>query len=445
MIFTKPRGTRDFLFDEMKERKKVENILRDTFEVYAYQEIKTPLFEDLSLFTTKSGEEIIDQLYNFKDKSKREIALRPELTAPVARLYLNEMQKTAKPIKLYYFGSCFRYERPQKGRFRQFWQFGCELIGANSPEGEAEVIAMAEDSLNKLGIATAEIHINHLGIIRGLFKHFNIDVETQEKIMTLIDKGDKELLKSRLLANNVNINDNENKNNNNNENSIEPLIDDENLANILIKLLDFVGKDDVLKELESLLGDYEETKNSLNEFKELITLLESFKVSNYTINLGVARGLDYYTGIVFEIYVPELGAQKQIAGGGSYNLVEIFGGEKIESTGFAFGFDRLMNAMEDKKDSNSVVDVFVAPMSDETRLKSFEIGQILRNKNISTEIDLSRKNLKKLLNRANKLNVKYVILVGKDDLEENNVMIKDMATGNQETVAIDKISDNINN
>jgi len=429
----------------MKERKKVENILRDTFEVYAYQEIKTPLFEDLSLFTTKSGEEIIDQLYNFKDKSKREIALRPELTAPVARLYLNEMQKTAKPIKLYYFGSCFRYERPQKGRFRQFWQFGCELIGANSPEGEAEVIAMAEDSLNKLGIATAEIHINHLGIIRGLFKHFNIDVETQEKIMTLIDKGDKELLKSRLLANNVNINDNENKNNNNNENSIEPLIDDENLANILIKLLDFVGKDDVLKELESLLGDYEETKNSLNEFKELITLLESFKVSNYTINLGVARGLDYYTGIVFEIYVPELGAQKQIAGGGSYNLVEIFGGEKIESTGFAFGFDRLMNAMEDKKDSNSVVDVFVAPMSDETRLKSFEIGQILRNKNISTEIDLSRKNLKKLLNRANKLNVKYVILVGKDDLEENNVMIKDMATGNQETVAIDKISDNINN
>ncbi|MDR0911866.1 MAG: ATP phosphoribosyltransferase regulatory subunit, partial [Methanobrevibacter sp.] len=110
MKFTKPRGTRDFLFEEMKERRKVENVLRKVFENYAYQEIKTPIFEELSLFTTKSGEQIVDQLYNFEDKSKRELALRPEITAPVARLYINELQKTAKPIKLYYFGSCFRYE-----------------------------------------------------------------------------------------------------------------------------------------------------------------------------------------------------------------------------------------------------------------------------------------------------------------------------------------------
>jgi len=416
----------------MKQRKKVENILRDTFEIYAYQEIKTPLFEELSLFTTKSGEEIIDQLYNFKDKSNREIALRPELTAPVARLYLNEMQKTAKPIKLYYFGSCFRYERPQKGRFRQFWQFGCELIGAKSPEGEAEIIAMAEDSLKKLTIATAEIHINHLGIIRGLFKHFNISIEKQEKIMTLIDKGDKELLKSQLLMNN--------------EGSInEALINDENLANILLKLVDFVGKDEILKDLEDLLKDYDEVKDSLNEFKELISLLKSFKVSNYTINLGVARGLDYYTGIVFEIYVPDLGAQKQVAGGGSYNLVEVFGGEKVESTGFAFGFDRLMNAIENKNENEAIVDVYVAPMSDETRAMSFEICQTLRSSNIKTEVDLSRKKLKKLLNTANKLKVKYVVLIEKNDLDLNNVIIKDMSTGDQETIAIDNILDYINN
>ena len=143
MEFNRPRGTRDFLFDEMRLRKEAESSLRNVFENYGYQEIKTPLFEELKLFTTKSGEEIVDQLYNFKDKSDREIALRPEITAPVARLYLNELQKTtSKPIKLYYYGSCFRYERPQKGRFRQFWQFGCELIGAKSPEGEGEVIAM---------------------------------------------------------------------------------------------------------------------------------------------------------------------------------------------------------------------------------------------------------------------------------------------------------------
>lgn len=429
----------------MKQRKKVENVLRDTFEIYAYQEIKTPLFEELSLFTTKSGEEIVDQLYNFKDKSNREIALRPEITAPVARLYLNKLQKTAKPIKLYYFGSCFRYERPQKGRFRQFWQFGCELIGAKSPEGEAEVIAMAEDSLEKLKIATAEIHINHLGIIRGLFKHFNINNEIQEKIMTLIDKGDKKLLKNQLLPNTENNSLDEPLADSNKEDKSlnEPLIDDNNLANILINLVDFVGKDDILKDVEKIIGEYEEVQDSLNEFKELIKLLKSFKISNYTINMGIARGLDYYTGIVFEIYVPELGAQKQVAGGGSYNLVEVFGGEKIESTGFAFGFDRLMNAIKDKEENEPIVDVFVAPIASETRGKSFEICQTLRSANIRTELDLSRRKFKKLLSAANKLKAKYVILVGKKELDENKITIKDMATGDQELVAIDKILDYI--
>jgi histidyl-tRNA synthetase len=429
--FTKPRGTRDFLFDEMRERKKAENTLRKVFGNYAYQEIKTPLFEELSLFTTKSGDEIVDQLYNFTDKSNREIALRPEITAPVARLYINELQKTAKPIKLYYFGSCFRYERPQKGRFRQFWQFGCELIGAKSPEGEAEVISMAEQSLEELDITTAEIHINHLGIIRGLFKHFTIDVEIQEQIMTLIDKGDKELFEKELSENN--------------------LIEDSDLRAILIKLIDLVGNEDILDDVEGLVSNYEETIEALDEFKSLINLLKSFNVSNYTINLGIARGLDYYTGIVFEIYVPELGSQKQLAGGGSYNLVELFGGEKVESTGFAFGFDRLMHAIEynmSKNDSknnknDSFIEVFVAPISNDTREKSFEIAQLLRKSGIPTEIDLSRKKFKKLLNTANKLNARYVIIIGKDDLEKDSVTIKNMSNGNQELIAIDNILDYI--
>lgn len=437
MEFTRPRGTRDFLFDEMRERKKCENTLRKVFETYAYQEIKTPLFEDLKLFTTKSGDQIVDQLYNFTDKSNREITLRPEITAPVARLYINELQKTAKPIKLYYFGSCFRYERPQKGRFRQFWQFGCELIGAKSPEGEAEAIAMAEQSLENLGIDSAEIHINHLGIIRGLFNHFKISSDIQEEIMALIDKGDKDLLESELT------------------NDKNPLIEINELSQILIKLVDFVGKDEVLNDLENLISKYDEAFESLNEFKKLINLLKSFKVSNYTLNLGIARGLDYYTGIVFEIYVPELGAQKQIAGGGSYNLVELFGGEKVESTGFAFGFDRLMNAIENNRsktnnsesiiEEDSIIDVFVAPISNETREKSFEIGQKIRSLGIPTEIDLSRKKFKKLLNTANKLNAKYVILVGKDDLDKNSVTIKDMISGNQELVAIEDIKEFLSN
>lgn len=428
MEFTRPRGTRDFLFTEMRERKEAESTLRNVFENYGFQEIKTPLFEELKLFTTKSGEEIVDQLYNFKDKSDRELALRPELTAPVARLYLNELQKTtAKPIKLYYYGSCFRYERPQKGRFRQFWQFGCELIGAKSPEGEAEVISMCNESLESLGITPADININHLGIIRGLFAHFNIDTKTQREIMVIIDKGDKELLEESLVGDN-------------------PVIDNEELNNVLLNLIDMVGGKEILPDIEELVKPYDEPQESLAELEELVKTLDSFGVDNYTLNLGVARGLDYYTGIVFEVYIPELGAQKQVCGGGTYSLIKVFGGEEIESTGFAFGFDRLMNAIEElngEKELKPYLDVFVAPINDETRQKSFEITQTLRKNGIATDVDLNRKKFKKLMNHANNINVGKVVIVGKKDLDEGKVTVKDMNSGDQELVSLDSLVDYI--
>lgn len=428
MEFTRPRGTRDFLFTEMRERKEAESTLRNVFENYGFQEIKTPLFEELKLFTTKSGEEIVDQLYNFKDKSDRELALRPELTAPVARLYLNELQKTtAKPIKLYYYGSCFRYERPQKGRFRQFWQFGCELIGAKSPEGEAEVISMCNESLESLGITPADININHLGIIRGLFAHFNIDTKTQREIMVIIDKGDKELLKESLVGDN-------------------PVIDNEELNNVLLNLIDMIGGKEILADIEKLVKPYDEPQESLAELEELVKTLDSFGVDNYTLNLGVARGLDYYTGIVFEVYIPELGAQKQVCGGGTYSLIKVFGGEEIESTGFAFGFDRLMNAIEElngEKELKPYLDVFVAPINDETRQKSFEITQTLRKNGIATDVDLNRKKFKKLMNHANNINVGKVVIVGKKDLDEGKVTVKDMNSGKQELVSLNSLVDYI--
>ena len=424
MEFTRPRGTRDFLFDEMRQRKKAERTLRNIFENYGYQEIKTPLFEELKLFTTKSGEEIVNQLYNFKDKSDRELTLRPEITAPVARLYLNELEKTsAKPIKLYYYGSCFRYERPQKGRFRQFWQFGCELIGAKSPQGEAEVIALCTDAINGLGITTADVNLNHLGIIRGLFKHFEITQETQREIMVVIDKGDKDLLIESLSGD-------------------EPVIDNDELNQILLKLIDMVGDKTILSEVEDLLEPYDEPKEALNEFKQLIELLEAFDVNNYTLNLGVARGLDYYTGIVFEIYVPELGAQKQICGGGSYNLVKLFGGQEVESTGFALGFDRLMNAIEELTDSEELpshLDVYVAPISDGVRTKAYEITQKLRKSDIKADVDLNGKKFKKLMNHADKIKVPKMIIIGEKDLDEGKVTIKDMVSGEQELVDVDDI------
>ncbi len=432
MELSRPRGTRDFLFEEMKQRKQVEATLKKVFETYAYEEIKTPLFENLSLFTMKSGEEIVDQLYNFKDKSDREITLRPELTAPVARLYMNEMQKSPKPIKMYYYGSCFRYERPQKGRYRQFWQFGCEMIGGKTPEADAEIIAMASQSLEELNLQGYEIHVGHLGILRGLLKEADVEGPDQDQIMALIDKGELEELQNYLKTVNI----------------------DEDTAHVLLMIIEMKGGSEVLEKVREKVSDKKLVIEALDEFSHLIDTLNDFGIdnigdhenNNVVINLGIARGLDYYSGMVFEIYVPRLGAQKQICGGGTYNLVEIFGGEKVESTGFAFGFDRLMNAlMHDKKDEKPVptIEVFVAPISDSTRNKSFQIAQQLRKAGIPTEVDLARKKFKKLLSYADRLGANKVILVGERDLKEGNVTIKNMETGKQDSVQADKVLEHI--
>lgn len=417
MKITKPRGTRDFLFKDMKQRKQVENTLRRIFERYGYGEIKTPIFEDLALFTEKSGEAIKEEIYHFKDKGNRDLALRPELTAPVARLYLNELQRHVKPIKMYYFGSCFRYERPQAGRFRQFWQFGCELIGGKSPEAEAEVIAMSAQCLDELGLKNYEFHIGNLGIIRSLLKDAGVPDSKQEQIMSLIDKGDvgelKELLNAKYMS--------------------------ENLKESLFSLIGVKGHKEVIKKVRGIITNCRGAFESLDDLEELLNHLDTFGFTDYIVNMGIARGLDYYSGIVFEIYVHGLGAQKQISGGGTYNLIEIFGGEPVESTGFAFGFDRVMEAL--KKQNTEIpikghVDVFVAPLSGNMRREAFKIAQDLRRNGISTDVDLARRKPKKVLSYADSLGAEYVVLVGARDIEKRKVTLKDMESGDQEIIAL---------
>lgn len=415
MEISRPRGTRDFLSKEMKQRKYVENTLRNVFERYGYGEIKTPIFEDLTLFTEKSGEAIKEEIYHFKDKKNRDLALRPELTAPVARLYLDELQKHVKPIKMYYFGSCFRYERPQKGRFRQFWQFGCELIGGKSPEAEAEIMAMAAHCLQEIGLENFEFHIGNLGIIRSLLNDAGVPGPYQEQIMGLIDKGDVDGL-HKLLYN----------------------LDVSNLLKeTLLMLIGMKGHKDIINSVRNIINNCEGAFKSLHDLEQLLNHLETFGFTNYVVDLGIARGLDYYTGIVFEIYVQGLGAQKQISGGGTYNLIEIFGGEPVESTGFAFGFDRVMEALKIQNVTIPVerqIDVFVAPLSWDMREEAFKIAQNLRRNGISTDVDLAKKKIKKLLSYADNLGAKYVVLIGARDIENGKVTLKDMKSGNQELV-----------
>ncbi len=421
MDISRPRGTRDFLFAEMKNRKRVENRLRRTFETYGYHEIKTPIFEELRLFTLKSGEEVVNQIYHFTDKGGRDLALRPELTAPVARLYMNELQRTPRPIKMYYFGSCFRYERPQKGRFRQFWQFGCELIGGRSPLAEAEVITLASHALRDLGLEGFEVHIGHLGILRGVLGHENIQPDLQDRIMGIIDKGDVDELRSCLEGTEIS----------------------DEARDLLMNLIGTRGGPEVLEDVKGHLTGYDESLAAVGEFQELLDVLEDFGMDGYKVNLGIARGLDYYTGVVFEIYVPELGAQRQICGGGTYNLVETFGGESVESTGFAFGFDRLMNALEMDESEMRMVDVFVIPIHESVRSEAVKITQELRLAGVSADLEAGGRKLRKALSYADHLGAAFTVLAGERDLQEGVVTVRNMEDATQETVKRNEIVDYI--
>lgn len=404
MEVQRPRGTRDFLPEEMSKRKYVESRMRDVVQRWGYGEIKTPTFEHIELFTLKSGEGILGEIYNFKDKGDREIALRPELTAPVIRMYVEELQRSAKPLKFYYFDNCFRYERPQKGRFREFFQFGVEIIGSARPESEAEVIAMAVEMLKSAGVQ-GDLHVGNLGIVRTLLR--DLQPEHQSKIMRYVDKKD--------------------------DNGLDDFLDHihapDEIRGKLFRLIGLRGVNAV-PEARELLGDIE----SISQFEALLDLLDVYGLE-YQVDLGIARGLDYYTGMVFEIYCEGLGAQNQVCGGGSYRLAQLFGGEDTPSTGYAIGFDRIMEICEVKPEAPRRI---VVVSFEDTRKDAITIAQKIREK-VSAYIDVMGRKFKDQISYANTIGASHVVIVGKNELDAGKVALKDMKTGEQVLMTLEEV------
>ncbi len=419
MKYTRPRGTRDFLPGEMAARRYVEQKIRRVFIRFGYKEVATPTFEHLELITAKSGEDIVAHLYHFKDKGGRDLALRPELTAPVMRLYVNELQNQQKPLRLYYFGNCFRYERPQAGRYREFFQAGVELIGSASPEAQAEVIALANTVLEELGLREYELHIGNIGILRKILAENGVGEEDQTHIMGVIDKGDEAQLEEELRRLGL----------------------PEEEKRVILGVLELKGpRSEVIARAEALLAGREAVLSELRSFEEILNALESFGVRNYRLNLGIARGLDYYTGMVFEIYAYKLGAEKQICGGGSYSLAEVFGGKPVATSGFAFGFDRILLALEkeDVKLSDSERTLFmVIPMGRELVPQAIEIASIVR-KSYACELEVMRRKVKKALAYADARGIPYVILVG-EEIKAGKVLLKDMRAKEQREVRVEEL------
>lgn len=384
--------------------------MRQVAKRFGFQEIATPIFETVELFTLKSGPNIIDEIYAFQDKGGRDIALRPELTAPVIRMFVNELSNEPRPLKMFYFGQCFRYERPQSGRYREFFQFGAELIGNANPESDAELVALAYAMIESLGLSDYRIRIGHIGVLRQALRDAGVPDSELPAILQKLDKKNYDESRPLLKALGVK---------------------DEDIAGIE-RITETVGGPEVLDHLQNEAGDY---------LRQMMTYLDAMGVEDVSIDLGVVRGLDYYTGMVFEAEAPVLGAEKQICGGGSYSLSELFGGEKVFSTGFAIGFDRVLLALEKEGKACELdgLDAYVVPVSDDVRPAAFQVLTCLRKASLNVDIDLMRRKMGKALKHASSLGVKVAVIIGSVELEQGSVTVRDMETGEQSLVPLDEL------
>lgn len=415
----RPRGTRDFKPEEMEKRRYIEGILTKTAKTFGYKEITTPTFEHSELYTERSGEAIKNEMYMFKDKGGRELSLRPELTMPTMRFFANDMRNVPKPIKVYYFGNCFRYERPQSGRFREFWQYGAEIIGGGVHESDADIIALAVFSLENAGLLGYVTRIGHLGVLRAMLWEIGIEGDMQSKCMQLIDKGElDELFK---------------------------ILEGQSPSNLGIDriraLLDLEKSPTVLDKAKKIIKGNRKAVRAMEDLEKTLALLKALGVEKYVIDLGIARGLDYYTGMVFEIDVPYLGAEKQVCGGGAYTLAELFGAEPTNSTGFAIGFDRVMMALKKKEKEIPTTGVFayIIPLDQKAYDTAFKIATDLRKNHVSSDIALLKRSISKHMKYANSINAKCTIIIGEDEMASKQASVKDMESGKQTKVDFDRI------
>ena len=398
-MLQKPRGTRDFLPAEMAQRRHIERRMRTIAQSFGYGEIQTPMFEEQELFTLKSGEGIIGEMYAFEDKGGRKIALRPEVTAAVVRAYVNEAQVAPKPLRWYYFAECFRYERPQKGRYRQFWQFGCELIGADSAAADAEVIALAYELLKSSGVRFV-LKIGHLAPMKHMLQ--NLDAGEQKKVMAALDKRDMDLLKTTLDA-----------------------IGHPDLYDPLTTLITA----ETLDQVWQVTGDIPE-KSRIEETFRYLTAQNIPFVQNF----GIARGLDYYTGMVFEGFADNLGAENQILGGGVYRLAHLFGGKDVPSCGFAIGFDRVMVSLgEITPDTAPVVAVIATP---QTRTAAYTAAAAFRSAGITVVMDVMDRSFGAQISSALKSGAAYAALIGEKEAAAGTVTLKNLEQAAQQEMSL---------
>lgn len=404
----------------------IEGVARRLAELYGYEEVITPIIEHYELLAAKIGEENRKRMYVFEDLGGRKVALRPEFTASIARLVATKMAASPKPIRLFSFGSLYRYDEPQFGRYREFWQANYELIGSSRPEADAEILCLTIDFLKSLNIKEYTIKVNHIGILRGLLEREGVSEDDQNAVMQLLDKRDWEGALGLIRGFGVR----------------------EECLEIMKKIIEIRGynRDKVMDDVAKVLKDCPESISALNNLKEIIELVEYADArAKIFFEAGFARGLEYYTGIIFEVYVP--GMDMAIGGGGRYDkLIGIFGGGDIPAVGVALGVDRFMLAMERQGASLPRLQrerVLVVPVSEELSTESIRIASFLREHGITSEVEVMGRSLSRALSDASRRNITHAIIVGLREIETGKVILRDMRSKRQEEVEINNLPSKI--
>ncbi len=415
MLTNAPRGTKDILPDTVGDWNYVEGEIRELCRRFGYSEIRTPIFEHTELFQRGIGEgtDVVDkEMYTFTDRGERSITLRPENTASAVRAYLqNKLYAQSNLVKLFYIGSMFRYDRPQAGRMREFHQFGVEALGEANPAVDAEVILLAMNLLEGLGLKDLELSINSVGCPK-----------CRSKYRTML----QDFFRDKL----------------------EDLCEDcrSRFERSPLRILDCKKDSD-----KPYMADAPKITDCLCEecadhFAKLKELLTSAGIS-FTHDSRLVRGLDYYTKTAFEIKYPPLGAQSAVAGGGRYDgLIEEMGGNPTPAVGFATGLERLLLALESQNllpEKNRSVDAYVVALGETAQAEGFKLLNSLRQQGLSAAMDFAGRSMKAQMKQANKLGAKYSVILGEDEIAEGVVMLRSMEDSSQAKVPMNQVAEKI--
>ncbi len=418
-MYERIKGFRDFYPPEMAARRSVIDTLEATAKRYGFREIGTPALEPVDLYVDKSGDEIVEELYSFEDRGGRHVALTPELTPTVARMVVAKQQALPKPIKWVSTRPFWRYEEPQQGRFREFYQTNVDIFGSSDPTADAEILAVAADGLTELGLSGEQFdfRVSHRDILGGLLEAFDGDVDIQAAIRAVDKRAKIEPDEYETLLVEAGLS------------SGQVTVFDDLLAtpeDDLDTLVEFAGTDRVATAVENL--------------RAVLDAAADFGVREYcTLSLTTARGLDYYTGTVFECFDATGSVSRSVFGGGRYDdLIEGYGGQPTPAVGFAPGHATLGLLLEraDVWPSETLTTDYYVLQIGETRPVAARIARDLRGRGHVVESDVAGRSFGAQLEYADSLNAETVVIVGEQDLANDEVTVKDMDSGDQVQVDV---------